>query len=108
LWKVHSALGPGLLEGVYEKCLAHELERRSLKVARQVFLPVVYDGMVIEGSYRIDLLIENTVVVELKVSEGMSELHKAQLLSYLKLSNSKSVCSSISTLCICETASSGW
>jgi GxxExxY protein len=86
-FKVHSALGPGLLEGVYEKCLAHELAKHGVKVQRQVFLPVVYDGVVIEGSYRIDLLVEDTVVVELKVSEGISELHKAQLLSYLKLSN---------------------
>lgn len=61
-FKVHSALGPGLLEGVYEKCLAHELSKRGLKTERQVFLPVVYDGIVIEGSYRIDLLVENTVL----------------------------------------------
>ncbi len=87
--KVHSALGPGLLEGVYEKCLAHELSKRGLKVERQVFLPVVYDGIVIEGSYRIDLLVEDTVIIELKVSEGISELHKAQSLSYLKLSNKR-------------------
>ncbi len=87
--KVHSALGQGLLEGVYEKCLAHELSKRGLKVERQVFLPVVYDGIVIEGSYRIDLLVEDTVIIELKVSEGISELHKAQLLAYLKLSNKR-------------------
>jgi GxxExxY protein len=80
-FKVHSALGPGLLEGVYEKCLAHELSKLNLKVERQVCLPVVYDGIVIEGSYRIDLLLEDTVIVELKVSEGhLTDLHKAKRL----------------------------
>lgn len=69
-FKVHSALGPGLLEGVYEKCLAHELSKLNLRVERQVFLPVVYDGIVIEDSYSIDLLVEDAVIVELKVSDG--------------------------------------
>jgi len=85
--KVHSALGPGLLESVYEKCLKHELTKRGLQVETQVWLPVVYDGVQIEGGYNIDLLIEGQVVVELKVVEQMLEIHKVQLLSYLKLSD---------------------
>jgi len=84
--KVHTALGPGMLESVYEKCLKHELSKRGLKVVSQVWLPVIYDGEQIEGGYKIDLLVEDCVVVELKVVEQMLEVHKAQLLSYLKLS----------------------
>ena len=85
--KVHTALGPGLLESVYEKCLKHELVKRGLRVESQVWLPVIYDGVEIEGGFRIDLVVENAVVVELKVAEQILDLHKAQLLSYLKLSN---------------------
>lgn len=84
--KVHSALGPGMLESVYEKCLTHELGKRGLKVQAQVWLPVLYDGVEIEGGYKIDLLVEDSVIVELKVVEHVLEVHKAQLLSYLKLS----------------------
>lgn len=79
--KVHTALGPGLLESVYEKCLKHELSKRGLKVQTQMWLPVSYDGMEIEGGYKIDLLVENCVIVELKVVEQILEVHKAQLLS---------------------------
>jgi GxxExxY protein len=85
--KVHSALGPGLLESVYQKCLIHELSKHGLRVESQVWLPVFYDGREIEGGYRIDLLVENDIVVELKVVEQLHEIHKAQLLSYLKLAN---------------------
>ncbi len=85
--KVHTALGPGLLESVYEKCLKHELVKRGLRVESQVWLPVVFDGVEIEGGYKIDLLVEDRIVVELKVVEQILEVHKAQLLSYLKLSN---------------------
>jgi len=85
--KVHTALGPGLLESVYEKCLKHELVKRGLRVESQTWLAVIFDGVEIEGGYRIDLLVENSVLVELKVVEQILELHKAQLLSYLKLSN---------------------
>lgn len=84
--KVHTALGPGLLESVYQKCLQHELHKRGLKVESEVWLPVVDDGVKIEGGYKVDLLIEGQVVVELKVVEQLLEIHKAQLLSYLKLS----------------------
>lgn len=85
--KVHTALGPGLLESVYEKCLKHELMKRGFTVESQVWLPVVYDGIEIEGGYKIDLLVEGQIVVELKVVEQVLEVHKAQLLSYLKLAN---------------------
>lgn len=83
--KVHTALGPGLLESVYEKCLRHELLKRGLRVETQVWVPVVYDGLEIEGGYKIDLLVEDSVVVELKVVEQLLPIHRAQLLSYLKL-----------------------
>jgi len=85
--KVHTALGPGMLESVYEKCLRHELTKRGLTVMSQVWVPVIYDGVEIEGAYKIDLLVEDRIIVELKVVEHMLEVHKAQLLSYLKLSN---------------------
>jgi len=85
--KVHTALGPGLLESVYEKCLKHELTKRGLRVESQVWLPVMYDGVEIEGGYKIDLLTERRVLVELKVVDQLLEVHKAQLLSYLKLAN---------------------
>ena len=84
--KVHTALGPGLLESVYEKCLRHELIKRGLSVESQVWVPVIYDGIEIEGGYKIDLLVDGQVIVELKVVEQLLEVHKAQLLSYLKLS----------------------
>lgn len=87
--KVHTALGPGLLESVYEKCLKHELTKRGLRVDFQIWLPVLYDGVEMEGGYKIDLLVEGQVVVELKVVEQILEVHKAQLLSYFKLSDKR-------------------
>ena len=85
--KVHTALGPGLLESVYEKCLKHELGKRGLRVETQVWVPVVYDGLEIEGGYKIDRLVEDSVIVELKVVEQILPIHRAQLLSYLKLTH---------------------
>jgi GxxExxY protein len=85
--KVHTALGPGLLESVYEKCLKHELIKHRLSAESQLWLPVMYDGVVVEGGYKIDLLVEDRVIVELKVTEQLLDVHKAQLLSYLKLAN---------------------
>jgi GxxExxY protein len=85
--KVHSALGPGLLESVYERCLVHELNKRGLRTASQVPLPIVYDGQLIEGAYRIDILVEGAVIVELKATESLPPLYSAQLYSYLKLSD---------------------
>ena len=87
--KVHSALGPGLLESAYEACLAFELTKRGLRVERQVALPVVYDGMQIDVGYRIDLLVEGQVIVELKSVAELVPIFDAQLLTYLKLSNLK-------------------
>ena len=84
--KVHSALGPGLLESAYEACLAHELRKAGLKVETQVGLPVVYDGIKLELGYRIDMLVNDLVVVELKSVEEITRIHLAQVLSYMKLS----------------------
>lgn len=83
---VHVELGPGLLEGVYEVCLAHELTKRGLKVERQVALPVLYDGVKIEAGLRLDLLVDGKLIVELKAVETLLPVHKAQMLTYLKLS----------------------
>jgi GxxExxY protein len=83
--KVHSALGPGLLESAYEACLMHELNKRGLAVRNQVPLPVKYEDVVIEVGYRIDLLVAESVIVELKSVDVVVPIHKAQLLSYLKL-----------------------
>lgn len=82
---VHTVLGPGLLESAYEVCLAHELRKRGLRVETQFALPVSYDGVHVDVGYRLDLLVENDVVVELKAIETVLPVHKAQLLSYLKL-----------------------
>ena len=87
--KVHSALGPGLLESAYEACLKHELVKRGLQVEQQVNLPVIYDGVRIDVGYRLDLLVESEVIVELKAVEQLTRVHEAQLLSYLKLSGKK-------------------
>ena len=87
--KVHSALGPGLLESAYEACLLHELNRLGLKAQAQVSLPVAYDGVKIDVGYRVDLLVEDAVIVELKAVETLLPIHQAQLLSYLKLSGKR-------------------
>jgi GxxExxY protein len=84
--KVHTALGPGLLEKAYEACLLHELRKRGFKVASQVELPVIYDGVHIDIGYRIDLLVEDLVIVELKAAEAITPVYEAQLISSLKLS----------------------
>src|SRR5690349_16740795 len=87
--RVHSALGPGLLESAYEACLAHELRRRGLAVRQQCELPVVYHGVRVGVGYRLDLLVEDAVVVELKTVAKLLPIHEAQLLSYLRLSGKK-------------------
>jgi GxxExxY protein len=84
--KVHSHLGPGLLESAYEACLAHELRKQGFEVVTQVGLPVIYDGQKIELGYRIDLIVEGSVIVEIKCAEGINLVHQAQLLSYIRLS----------------------
>ncbi len=83
---VHRELGPGLLESAYEACLAFELTQRGLAIERQKELPVVYKGLNIKCGYRMDLLVEGQVVVELKAVDKLEPIHEAQLLSYLKLS----------------------
>jgi GxxExxY protein len=87
--EVHTVLGPGLLESAYEACLAHELVERGCRVERQRALPVVYKGVQIDCGYRIDLLVAEAVVVELKTVDALRPVHEAQLLSYLKLSGCK-------------------
>ena len=86
---VHRALGPGLLESTYEVCLTHELNKAGLSVQAQVALPVLYDGIKLDAGYRIDLLVEDLVIVELKAVDTLLPIHDAQLLSYLKLSRKK-------------------
>jgi GxxExxY protein len=86
---VHSAIGPGLLESAYNACLAEELRRRGLDVRSQVPLPITYRGQRIDVAYRIDLLVEDAVIVELKAVAKLLPVHEAQLLSYLRLSNKR-------------------
>lgn len=83
--EVHRYLGPGLLESAYEACLLHELELRGLRTARQISMPVRYKSLKVTDAFRMDLLVENKVVVELKAVEATRDIHKAQLLSYLRM-----------------------
>ena len=83
--KVHKQLGPGLLESVYEKCLKFELERNGYKVVQQLIVPVIYDGLVMDVDLRLDLLVNDCIVVELKAVENVLPVHEAQLITYMKL-----------------------
>jgi GxxExxY protein len=85
--EVHQALGPGLLESAYEQCLCHELSLRGISFRRQVELPVQYKGVKLDCGYRIDILVEDLVIVELKAVEKLLAVHEAQLLTYLRLYN---------------------
>ena len=87
--QVHRGLGPGLLESAYEACLAFELVERGLKVEQQKPLPVVYRGVRLDCAYRLDLLVEGEVIVEVKAIDRLAPIHQAQLLSYLRLSGCK-------------------
>jgi len=87
--EVHRALGPGLLESAYEACLAFELAERGLKIEQQKPLPVIYREVKLDCGYRLDILVENAVIVEIKVVDRLAPIHKAQLLSYLRLSGCK-------------------
>lgn len=87
--KVHSALGPGLLESVYETCLTHELRNQGFDVQRQVALPVEYDGQRIDTGFRLDIVVAEKVVVEVKAVERTAPIHTAQVLTYLKLGGFK-------------------
>ncbi len=83
--KVHKALGPGLLESVYQKCLAYELEKAGLTVACEVPLPVMYESVTIDAGFRIDMMIQQAVIIENKTVDKIAPIHEAQLLTYLKL-----------------------
>ncbi len=83
---VHRALGPGLLESAYEHCLAFELQSRGLAVRRQAALPIVYRDVALDAGYRLDLIVQDAVIVEIKAVEALSRLHEAQLITYLRLS----------------------
>lgn len=85
--KVHSGLGPGLLESAYEVCLIHELEKRHISCRRQVVMPIRYDDIDLETGYRLDLLVDEKVVVEVKSCQSFLPIHTAQLLTYLRLGN---------------------
>jgi GxxExxY protein len=87
--KVHTALGPGLLESAYEECLYYELVKEGLKVEKQKALPLIYEEIKLEVGYRLDLIVEDKVIIEIKACEGLNDVHLAQVLTYLKLSNVK-------------------
>ncbi len=88
-FKVHKELGPGLLEKIYEVCLSHELNKAGLKVLRQVEIPIVYDGIEFNEGLRLDLLVEDQVIIEIKAIEKDNSLWQAQIISHLKLMNKK-------------------
>ena len=88
-YKVHSQLGPGLLESTYEVCLEYELRKNGLEVGRQIALPVVYDEVKLDAGYRIDLIVNNTVIIEIKSVDCLAPVHTAQVLTYLKLANKR-------------------
>jgi GxxExxY protein len=85
--KVHGSFGPGMLEGAYEICLMHELVSNRFKVQSQLTLPIMYDGVKLDAGYRIDLLVEESIIVELKAIDRLMPVHEAQLLSYLRMSD---------------------
>jgi len=87
--EVHRALGPGLLESAYEECLCHELNLRGIRFQRQVPLPVEYKGVKLDCGYRLDLVVENALILELKCAEHIVPVHEAQLLTYLKLTGKR-------------------
>uniref|UniRef100_UPI00404ADABE GxxExxY protein n=2 Tax=Flavobacterium sp. TaxID=239 RepID=UPI00404ADABE len=87
--EVHKQLGPGLLESSYEHCLAFELKQKGLDVKQQLALPIVYKEVKLDAGYRIDLLVENKVIIEIKSVESLADIHTAQLLTYLKLKDLK-------------------
>jgi GxxExxY protein len=87
--EVHKQLGPGLLESSYEACLMHELKAQKIYVQNQVYLPINYKGELIDAGYRLDILIPNKLIIELKSVEKLAPIHTAQIITYLKLSNIK-------------------
>ena len=83
--KVHRALGPGLLESAYQRCLVYELRKRGLQVEHELSVPIAYDGQMIDAGYRIDALVEGRIIIENKAVESLLPIHEAQLLTYMKL-----------------------
>jgi GxxExxY protein len=88
-YKVHTALGPGLFESAYETCLEYELQQRGCIVRRQVSLPIIYEGIIISEGYRIDLWVNDHIIIELKSVATILDVHHKQLLTYMKLSGTK-------------------
>jgi GxxExxY protein len=88
-YRVHTTLGPGLLESVYEAALAYELEKRGLRISRQQVIPVLYETVRIHTGFHADLVVEGTVIVEIKALESIAPVHKKQLLTYLKLADKR-------------------
>jgi GxxExxY protein len=89
IFKVYNTLGPGLFESVYETTLSYELEKLGYKIERQLALPLIYEDIKFDQGFRIDILVENKVIIELKSVEALVDVHYKQLLTYLKLSNKK-------------------
>lgn len=87
--QVHKELGPGLLESVYENCLAYELKKTGIKVKQQPALPVVYEDVKLDCGFRLDLWVEDKLIIEVKSVEALNDVHMAQILTYLKLTNNK-------------------
>ena len=87
--KVHKSLGPGLLESAYEECLTHELRKTGLQIEKQKPLPLIYEEVYLEVGYRVDILLENKVIIEVKSVDALNDVHLAQVLTYLKLSECK-------------------
>lgn len=86
---VHKNLGAGLLESVYETCFCHELQKRGVNFERQVILPIIYDGILLNDGLRLDVLVDGQIICELKAVDEISPLHQAQILTYLKLANKR-------------------
>ena len=84
--EIHKALGPGLLESVYEECLCYELREADIEFQRQLALPIIYKSVALKGGYRLDIVAEQKVILEIKAVEGLLPVHQAQVLTYLKLS----------------------
>ncbi|WP_071191375.1 GxxExxY protein [Trichormus sp. NMC-1] len=87
--RIHTALGPGLLESAYEECLDYELKKANLNIGRQIPVPLIYENVKLDCAYRLDLLVENKIIVEVKAVESLNPIHSVQLLTYLKLAKCK-------------------
>jgi GxxExxY protein len=89
IFKVHKTLGPGLLESAYEECLYYELKKTELRIEKQRPLPLVYEKVRLEAGYRLDFFVENKLIIEVKAVDALNDIHKAQVITYLKLSGCK-------------------